>query len=259
MDPILFYGKESPLSNFYSVEIEFNGSKWITSEHIYQSYKFIHCPWFMELIKNTDTPAKASYLAKQRKNNYNWYVNNNLYPNLTIDNVIDVSKQNNVKLRDDWESVKYNIMREIVFQKFYQNIGIKIYLLNTMGRDLIENSPTDYYWGIGARKTGKNMLGIILMEVRQFLFNQLPNIQCKFIINDHRILIGNEPNEEERNSIFKYGINYIINFDNTEQLFIQIIDLYRCGNRIYIYGDYCESFINRLTGIIQNTSQSAIN
>jgi predicted NAD-dependent protein-ADP-ribosyltransferase YbiA (DUF1768 family) len=31
---------------------------------------------------------------------------------------------------------------------------------------LIENSPTDYFWGCGANHTGENHLGKILMGVR---------------------------------------------------------------------------------------------
>ena len=31
---------------------------------------------------------------------------------------------------------------------------------------IIEDSPTDYYWGCGKDKTGRNELGKILMKVR---------------------------------------------------------------------------------------------
>ncbi|NES05091.1 MAG: NADAR family protein [Okeania sp. SIO2F4] len=34
---------------------------------------------------------------------------------------------------------------------------------------IIENSPSDYYWGCGKDGTGKNKLGLILMAVRQTL------------------------------------------------------------------------------------------
>jgi predicted NAD-dependent protein-ADP-ribosyltransferase YbiA (DUF1768 family) len=33
----------------------------------------------------------------------------------------------------------------------------------------VENSPIDYYWGCGADGSGKNNLGLILMEVREIL------------------------------------------------------------------------------------------
>jgi len=41
---------------------------------------------------------------------------------------------------------------------------------STRGREeLIEKTTTDYYWGCGTNGTGRNMLGIILMEVRDML------------------------------------------------------------------------------------------
>ena len=42
-------------------------------------------------------------------------------------------------------------------------------LLATGEEELIENAPGDYYWGCGRTGTGLNMLGKILMEVRNAL------------------------------------------------------------------------------------------
>jgi len=42
-------------------------------------------------------------------------------------------------------------------------------LLSTGDAEIVENSPIDYYWGCGANGSGKNRLGIILMEVRDIL------------------------------------------------------------------------------------------
>ena len=41
--------------------------------------------------------------------------------------------------------------------------------LATGDEELVEDSPNDYYWGRGRSGTGKNMLGRILMEVRDEL------------------------------------------------------------------------------------------
>ncbi|WP_081589256.1 MULTISPECIES: NADAR family protein [Fischerella] len=46
---------------------------------------------------------------------------------------------------------------------------IREILLSTGDEEIVENSPIDYYWGCGADGSGKNMLGIILMEVREIL------------------------------------------------------------------------------------------
>ncbi|MGC1396759.1 MAG: NADAR domain-containing protein [Coleofasciculaceae cyanobacterium] len=34
---------------------------------------------------------------------------------------------------------------------------------------MVENAPSDYYWGCGKDGSGKNMLGQILEEVRDIL------------------------------------------------------------------------------------------
>jgi predicted NAD-dependent protein-ADP-ribosyltransferase YbiA (DUF1768 family) len=41
--------------------------------------------------------------------------------------------------------------------------------LETYDEELIEDSPYDSYWGIGPSGNGKNMLGKILMETREYL------------------------------------------------------------------------------------------
>jgi predicted NAD-dependent protein-ADP-ribosyltransferase YbiA (DUF1768 family) len=41
--------------------------------------------------------------------------------------------------------------------------------MDTGTEELIEDSPVDYYWGCGADGSGKNMLGKLLMELREEL------------------------------------------------------------------------------------------
>ncbi|MDX2005616.1 MAG: NADAR family protein [Meiothermus sp.] len=72
-------------------------------------------------------------------------------------------------LRPDWEAVKDEIMRKAVLKKFQTHQSIRETLLATGDEELIEKTTGDYYWGCGANGTGKNMLGIILMETRSLL------------------------------------------------------------------------------------------
>jgi N-glycosidase YbiA len=60
-------------------------------------------------------------------------------------------------------------MRKAVYRKFEFNPEIRAVLLATGDALLVENSPTDAYWGCGANGKGVNMLGKILMEVRSKL------------------------------------------------------------------------------------------
>jgi ribA/ribD-fused uncharacterized protein len=60
--------------------------------------------------------------------------------------------------------------------KFTQNEKIKRLLLSTQDKILIEDTNSDYYWGCGKNKTGKNMLGILLMKLREELMPMSENI-----------------------------------------------------------------------------------
>jgi ribA/ribD-fused uncharacterized protein len=65
--------------------------------------------------------------------------------------------------------VKDNVMRKAVLRKFETHVDIRAVLLGTGDEEIVENAPGDYYWGIGADGSGKNMLGKILVEVREIL------------------------------------------------------------------------------------------
>jgi ribA/ribD-fused uncharacterized protein len=74
-------------------------------------------------------------------------------------------------LRKDWEAVKDDIMREAVRAKFRQRADLAKILLGTGDAFIVEHTENDSYWGDGGDGSGKNMLGTILMEVRQELRN----------------------------------------------------------------------------------------
>jgi ribA/ribD-fused uncharacterized protein len=76
-------------------------------------------------------------------------------------------------LRRDWETIKDSIMREAVLAKFTQHADLRAILLGTGDAILVENSPTDDYWGCGAHGGGRNKLGKILMSVREQLRQQI--------------------------------------------------------------------------------------
>ncbi len=81
-------------------------------------------------------------------------------------------KGRHVRLRGDWEQVKEQIMYDIVLCKFTQNPDLKAKLLATGDAYLEEgNTWGDRTWGT-VDGQGKNLLGKILMEVRQVLRNR---------------------------------------------------------------------------------------
>ena len=73
-----------------------------------------------------------------------------------------------VRLRGDWESVKDEIMEEVVRAKFSQNPELLQRLIDTGDRELTEgNRWHDTYWGVDLTTgQGENHLGIILMKLR---------------------------------------------------------------------------------------------
>lgn len=124
-------------SNFSAHGIELKGQWWRTTEHYFQAQKFAGTTHEDE-IRSAATPKQAAEMGRERHR----------------------------PLRADWEQVKDDVMREAVRQKFRTHQDIQQVLLDTGDEELVENTTGDYYWGIGSKGGGKNMLGKILMEVR---------------------------------------------------------------------------------------------
>lgn len=130
-------------SNFAAFPIKLKGKRWPTSEHYFQAQKFQDSS-HQESIRKGRTPMIAARLGRDRKK----------------------------KLRRDWESVKDNIMRDAVTAKFSQHEELRNMLLATGEAKLVEHTSNDRYWGDGGDGSGKNMLGRILMEVREKMREQ---------------------------------------------------------------------------------------
>lgn len=141
---IYFYKLNEPygcFSNFSPHSIEIEGLVWSTVEHYYQAQKFVGTEdeGLMTLIRNAKTPTEAAALGRDRTR----------------------------KLRPDWEEVKLQVMWQGVLTKFLKHTDIQAILLDTGEELIVEDSPTDYYWGCGQEQTGQNQLGKILMNVRK--------------------------------------------------------------------------------------------
>ena len=57
-------------------------------------------------------------------------------------------------------------MRRALRTKFEQHSKLKSLLLSTGDAELIEHTRNDSYWADGGDGSGKNRLGILLMELR---------------------------------------------------------------------------------------------
>ncbi|MFA5485424.1 MAG: NADAR family protein [Candidatus Pacearchaeota archaeon] len=132
-----FRGKYYFLSNFYSAPVMYEGLLYENNEAAFQS-------------------AKLKDRAKRE-----CFCN--------IDSSTAKRKGRQVALRQDWEDIKDEVMYQVVKDKFSRNVILKNRLLDTKNEELVEgNTWNDTYWGV-CRGRGKNMLGKILMRVREEL------------------------------------------------------------------------------------------
>lgn len=137
----LFYKLKEPLgfcSNFWRAKMFVDGKWWGTVEHLYQAAKTSDAKEH-ELIWQAEKPREARNLGQT------------------------------VKLKPNWDEIKYAVMKQCLMIKFTQHHDLLQRLLDTGDKVLVEDSDIDYYWGWGATRTGQNMLGKALMEVRKEL------------------------------------------------------------------------------------------
>ena len=140
-----FDGPYKFLSNFYPAKFkDCTGAEWPTSEHYFQAMKTEDLDE-REMIRNASTPGKAKYLGR------------------------------NVKLREDWNKIKIEVMKNAISYKFRQNPDLYQKLLDTEDRYIVEgNYWHDNIWGdCYCEKCrnirGKNYLGRLLMGLRNKL------------------------------------------------------------------------------------------
>jgi ribA/ribD-fused uncharacterized protein len=121
-------------------KIEYNGLVFRSVEHAFQAQK-------------TTNPSIRQYASK-------------------IHSPVDVKRyMRTVELRLDWEEVKLGIMEDLERIKYTKNPALKILLLDTNDKEIIEeNDWCDDYWGVYKGK-GKNHLGKIIMKIRSEIKN----------------------------------------------------------------------------------------
>ncbi|WP_371801801.1 NADAR family protein [Candidatus Lokiarchaeum ossiferum] len=139
---IFFYrasGKYGFLSNLYKAEIFFDGRNFPTSEHAYQFGKFLE-------------PETAEWVMKAPKPHLVAIVSHGLF-------AWDIVPK--------WNLLKVKRMEEVIQAKFLQHPKLAKKLFQTGNAELIEKSKMDNFWGNGKKGNGKNMLGKLLMKIRE--------------------------------------------------------------------------------------------
>lgn len=132
-----FIGEHWFLSNFYPAETIYEARRYPTSEHAYQAAKSLE-PHVQRAIALLRTPQEAKRYGRQ------------------------------IALRAGWESMKVDVMREVLRRKF-SDPALAQRLLTTGDEPLVEgNTWNDTFWGV-CRGRGQNWLGKLLMELRDEL------------------------------------------------------------------------------------------
>ena len=138
-----FEGKYAFLSNFFPSPILYEGIVYPTNEHFFQAMKTLNQEE-RKKIAAADTPGKAKRLGRH------------------------------VQLRADWEQIKADVMRTGLMLKF-TDAELAKKLIDTGDEELIEgNWWHDNTWGschcdACFNTPGRNMLGMLLMELRKEL------------------------------------------------------------------------------------------
>jgi ribA/ribD-fused uncharacterized protein len=156
---ILYYRRDREAfgfcSHFHPSPIEIEGETWATVEHYYQAQKSAD-PAFRQAIRAAAAPGHAKRLAApptapRRVSAGSWF------------------RKLGVEPRADWHEVKLDIMRRGDHAKFTQHKALQAMLLATGDAELIEDSTSEPFWGIGKDGSGPNWAGRVLMEIRAAL------------------------------------------------------------------------------------------
>ena len=128
-----------------------NGSRIPTSEALYQACRFPDLPDVQREIIAQQSPMTAKMKGKPHRK----------------------------ETRGDWDKVRHNVMRwclRVKLAQHYKEFGRL--LLATKEKPIVEQSRKDRYWGAilmhdGETLVGENVLGRLLMELRETLKNDI--------------------------------------------------------------------------------------
>lgn len=137
---LCFLNENSFLSNFYLSDIKYKDHVYRSAEHLFQTVKCAN-ESDKEKIRNVLSPKSAKIIGRF------------------------------VKIRDNWEVDKVEVMRRILREKFRKRSKLNRLLCETDDTPLIAlNYWHDTFWGVCSctqhKRTGRNMLGELLMQIR---------------------------------------------------------------------------------------------
>jgi ribA/ribD-fused uncharacterized protein len=73
--------------------------------------------------------------------------------------------------KPEWDDIKNDVMYRAIESKFTQHSKLRDVLLGTSDGQILYQNKNDFYWGTGEDGNGANMLGKLLMKLRQSMMN----------------------------------------------------------------------------------------
>lgn len=139
-----FRGNKAFMSNFHPAPVYYDGVLYPTTEHAFVAAKTLNI-YERTKVSECSTPAAAKKYGRTT-----------------------------ITLRKDWHDIQVNIMKELVFQKFFMYPLLAEQLLAQEGEIVETNEWHDCFWGACEcnrclNRPKLNHLGKILMSVRDHL------------------------------------------------------------------------------------------
>ena len=200
-------------SNWYPSEFEYAGKKYANIEQymMYQKMRTFSQYEIADCIMETTDPAECKQLGRSRIDNWNGEL---------------------------WDKISYAVVKRGIKAKFFQNKDLLEKLLNTGDILLAECAPNDNKWGIGIAVddprrfdiktwTGQNLLGRILMDVREEL-RLLAEISYKRLMH--------------RDYFYAYKMPAISEWEMTIG---ELIRIPKYRNTVNAYREVCKWFVGK--------------
>lgn len=132
------------LSSYSRHGFHLDGHFWPSVEHYFQGMKFEDSA-DQQKVRLANHPAEAHRLGRSRFR----------------------------KLRKNWSKLRRVTMTRAVYTKCRTHPKVAERLLSTGDAKLVESSQYDYFWGCGRDRRGHNTYGLVLMDVRNKLREEL--------------------------------------------------------------------------------------
>lgn len=203
------FGELGYLANYSNHGFTKDGVFYKTVEHYYQSEKFDD-PEIKNKIINADTPKEASNIGRDR----------------------------NLKRIDDFKSIKNQVMFDGILEKFRQNRDIAYKLIETRNKKIAEATIDEYYWGIGKDKSGKNVIGDILVRVRERIKEEILDSIISKCKNKEIYVLGHK-NPDADSIISSYILSNVLKWLGANAQFAVLSEDYNyCKSDIKLITDY---------------------